>query len=448
MAEDLFSINRNNYKRKAKPYQLRFSDVVPPIAALVRDPKELADTYKHLKLIPYSFLTDNYSADSLLKLLYNVAALSSSKQSCITSISEFAFGGKAEVVNVIDDSFKSEEENKVTQETTKKYKEFISSINFENKNILQLGESLLKDSLISGDKYLLVTISKVDEFNSVTIKHIDPKTVKYVNNGLLDTLAYSLRWDYAYLIKNNKYISYYPVYPSYVESGNLIQFIIHHKKGSGIYGTPESLDCIDDQLIEYYEKKYRLVKAKDCFLPDVLLEVEEDDPRASAYGDTARGEEDDNLQTKINKEYASGNSSPEGKAIAVVTRPFGSNPMLIHEFDIKTKEKYLSWSAEQSRSAIYASHNWSQLLSSVPIPKGWTSNPFADELRAKEPTIRKYQNEVEFIINTAFKAICKILNNGLEGLGINYTHPYKEMLNQGNPKNIKPNNNLPTDKTF
>lgn len=406
---------------------IRWSEVRNPIEEQIRDSKELKDLYTHLPFIPYAGTNGN-SSDSLISLLYTLAVVSPSQHACLNSIKEYAFGGKINIVESIDDSFSlSEEMNQVPIEKQKEFIAFLSKIKKKENEWLELASNCYEGFGNTGDVYIKVVMSEVAGEKESGIYVIDNRTIKYVNDGNANMMAISQYWDYTYVLKNPP--EYIPVYPFVSTSNGITKFIIHKKNGSGFYGRPTSIGSLTEQYTEYKETVYRCTNATNRFNPDVLMEVSGRDPsiRKKENEDAVKSGFE-NLEDQLNFKVSAGNQY--APSIILTERPFQADPIHIHEFNVNTKEKYFKASCDISKERIFLSHNWSQKLAGVPLASGWSNEAFLDELRIKEITIKNIQNIIEHPINTAIWEIAKFMNPEMMKYSINFVHPFANVLKQ------------------
>ena len=410
-----------------KGVALKWKDVTNPIDEQIRDKDTLQQLYKNLPFIPYAG-TNGHSADSLIDLLYTLAVVSPSQHACLNSIKEFAFGGKINIVESIDDSFSvSDQMQPLSIERQKEFINFLSLIDKKENGWLEFAANCFDGYGKTGDLYIKVVLSDVAGTKSAGVYVIDNRTIKYVNDGNANMAAISQYWDFGYVTKNPP--EYIPVYPFVTSKNGVTQFIIHVKNGNGFYGRPASIGSLTEQYTEYKETLYRCTSATNRFNPDVLMEVSGRNPEViKRNNEEAAKFGFENLEEQLNYKVAAGNSS--APSILLTERPYDSDPIHIHEFNVNTKEKYFQASGQISRDRIFISHNWSQKLAGIPLASGWSNSAFLDELRVKEITIRNIQNIIEYPMNTAFYEIAKFMNPSMMDYSINFVHPFANVLNE------------------
>lgn len=406
---------------------IHWAEIKNPIEAQIRDPKVLEDFYKSMPFIPYAG-TWQYSADSMMEMLYTLAVVSSSQHACLNSIKEFAFGGKINIVESMDDSFAiSEQLTPVSFENQKRFIEFVNTIYKKEGDWNEFGENCLTGWGCTGDIFIEVVMSEVAGQKSAAMYVLDNRNVRYVNDGKYNMLAISPKWDMTYILKYPP--EYIPVYPTMTEKNGITKFVIHKKNGTGYYGRPTSIGSLTEQYTEYKESIYRCTNATHRFNPDVLMEITGRDPKVRRMeNEEAELSGFKNLEEQLNFKVSAGNS--DAPSIILTERPYGAEPIKIHEFNVNTKDKYFQGSKKMNMDTIFLSHNWSQKLAGVPMATGWSNEAFLDELSIKEITIRKVQNVVEQPLNDAFYEIARFMNPEMVKYSMNYVHPFANVLKQ------------------
>lgn len=406
---------------------INWAEIKNPIEDQIRDKQSLQDFFKTMPFIPYAG-TWQYSADSLLQLLYTLCVVSPSQHACLNSIKEFAFGGKIKIVESIDESFiLSDEMPDLGIETQKKYIEFLSSITKREGDWMEFASNCYTGYGYTGDIYIMVVMSDVAGQKSAAMYVVDNRNVRYVNDGNYNMLAISDRWDTNYITKYQP--EYIPVYPNMTEKDGVTKFIIHKKNGNGFYGRPASIGSLTEQYIEYKEMVYRCTNATNRFNPDVLMEVSGRDPAIrQKENEEAIKSGYEHLEEQLNFKVSAGNAS--APSVLLTEKPYAGDNIFIHEFNVVTKEKYFLTSKSISKEVIFLSHNWSQKLGGVPMASGWSNEAFLDELSIKEVTIRSVQNAVEQPMNDAFYEIANFMNPEMSKYSANFIHPFINVLNQ------------------
>lgn len=397
-----------------------------PIEEQIKDSKEAAKLFKTLPFIPYAG-TNEHSSDQLLKFLYLLKNLSSSKGACNSSIREFAFHGLIEIRKAVNESFLLDKKSyEVSEEEKLKYVNFIETLDLNANSLNDLASILYDGTDVTGDHYLKVVISKIGD-GKAGMYVLDNQHCRYVNNGQQNRIAVSSNWSYNYIAQNIPKI--YPVYPEVKEDELTITFIIHSKNTTGFYGRPKSNASLFAQFIETQEDMTRLTSSYRRFMADIIMEVEDADPsgRRILDGDAQKAGFED-VEERLNYQYS--NQNIDSPSLMLLGRPYGSSPALIHETKIDTKEKYFEASRKLTRDDIFINHNWSQKLAGVPMATGWSNDEFINELKVKQPTVKKAQSIAERTINTALKYICLYFKNGLDKYCINFLHPYEELLKE------------------
>jgi len=418
-----------------------------PIPDEVRDVSKLQNWFRRSGYIPFAGTMQD-SNHTYLKYILNLAKLSPTLASCINGVKFYAFTGKPNIIKSVDSEFDFADNlnnEDLSPDAKRSFIKKLSSIDKGNMSWTELATNLYNSYKSCGNAYLSVTIKKILDQNIISFQFHEPETVLYKMPTLFSSnkVDVSMSWETNYLKKFPP--KTYSVFPYFDETASQISTMIHLKSGTGHYGRPDWFACSHDAFLEVKNKEYLLKAVHSNFTGQVLIEVEAEEENSSLNDQHAKDNGWKNAADQWAGNFTNSGASREvqnPQSILIMERPAGAAPVHVHEFTIQTKEKYFQGIGDIVERNIIKTNMWSKNLSGVDNPSGFSTDAFMNELKAKMPVIRFYQNLIDNqIINKALDFVGQQLQDP-DYMDYNIVHKGIAETIINDLANAKPNNTI------
>ena len=428
--------NRYNKQRAVNGQALRFAKTPNPIPAQIKD----ADRYEaFFRIYKDSFVpfagTEHYSSHSLLSFLLYLGELSPTHAACISKLTSFGFGGKVDIVNRLDPVYNlGSETGEVPIAQKQAFYDAIKLVKVfdpdgQALSLRGLAKQVYRWLKLCGNAYLELQRGNIAgvPFFSVVVKYPTEMLYLATPKGGQRFLASSMVWDVDYLSQHTPDIL--PLYPMWqAEEDGLERSIVHIKGGHNEtpwYGRPDSISALLDMFFEFQNADQKSKATSTDFMGQVFIEVEDENPQF-------RGAEGDGMQQlKEDLESSHTNRSTEPDRILLTSRPYGSKPAFVFQFEPNTNENWYKTTGEQAEESIIKAHQMSKRLLGLDVSAGMNTSAYLDEFEILDATTvnEARENVGELVNNTILREALQHL--GLQDLtqySLQFTSPFAEML--------------------
>lgn len=380
-----------------------------PIAEECQDPKQLNNWFRKSEYVPYAGYRHD-SQHTVLRFIDNLALLSPTLGGVINSIYYNCFGGKMDIVKVMDTDFDfGDERTELPRNEKLNFLNWIKTFDLSGRDWSELKSSLFRSLKSNGNAWLEVKIMQSMGAYKVMFKFHSTKNVLYKVPTLFieKIVAISRSWDTKYLKENPP--QEVPVYPLFSkEKDGTIRTMIHYKQGENeFYGRPDWWPCSFDAFLEIKNKEYLLKAAHNNFTGKVLIEFADDLGNNTATDDEdAKKEGFTNAHDRWIKNFTDQGDDPT--SVLVSSRPAAATPAFVHEFNINTNHDYYKTVDMIATDKIIVTNGWSRKLMGLDSATGLSTTAYLDELKTKMPLIENFQSIIDNdILNKAIRFVAE-----------------------------------------
>jgi len=408
-----------------------------PIPDQISDTEELKKLFDKYRLIPYAGNHVN-SGQYYLHLLRLLRKFSDTHGACITSKLSWSFGGKLKIEKEQDDIFDFEEDVPELPSADKKaYAEFVrKNINWDaGGDPRKFIKNAIDDYEWNGNTWIELVHTKTAGVWSHYVYVHQPEhcLIQYYEVGEVAKVVISPVFSEDYLRQYPPRIV--PVFPAYVQEGSVYRTIIHEMEGNyPYYGRPSSEHGLLPIYNEFQNSEFMVKNAASYFMGQILVEFEDGD--VSNAGDSVMDDEAameagyENAMDRFEINYS--NKGEEPSSAIVTSRPYGSKPAFVHEFNPKTNDKHYESVSDVNFRKIVRAHHWSARLLGDDVSNGMSTNVFLDEFSIKNVTvIREMQNIGNKIFNTVVRECHRFQGiKAFDDIWASWTSPYEDLITQ------------------
>lgn len=410
----------------------KLHEIENPIPNEIKDTDEIKKLFIDWPFIPFAGY-EKVTAHCLLQKMIDFKNLSVTHGACIESKKSFAFGGRIDIVRNYSPIFDLGEEEEVSIDLKREYIEAVNKINLNGETWASIRCKFSESFDTTGNEWLEIVLTETIGVKGAGIFHHQATDCLYVATEPNEDrkVAVSCRWDDNYLRENPpRYLPLFPNFNKYPDG--TIRSMVHVKNGDfKWYGRPQSYSSFIDQYNEYQNRIYLAKQSKKGFIGQVLLEYEEMEAKGLQRVDqNAKEAGFKNTADRFNKNFTNDGKDP---STAIVTsRPFGAKPMLVHQFQPNTNEKYFTEIGSLTRTNIIMSHDWSEMLLRSDGASGFSENIVDKIFDTKSATtILTRQTLVDSTINTILDTIMEWFGiDKFKGLAQVSKSPIQKMLEQ------------------
>ena len=407
----------------------RIFELENPLPNEISDPREVKKLFDKFKFIPFSGY-NRATAHKLVNVMQQMKYLSPTKGAVMTSVNEYSFGGKIQLVRTVDPEFELNTDEVILQGTDQtQYYDFLKSINLNGESWMSLTNKLSDSKQTTGNMYLELVFSEIAGERVFTINYLDPAKVCYFYQapGLPKMLGVSAYWDYEYVKKNPPPLI--GLYPNATQVGDTIRTIIHWKDGTfEYYGRPQDFASFNSQYNEYRIREYMTKQIDTGFLGQLLMEFEGSVEGTLTSNADAKKHGFRNALDRLEKNYTNAGRNPT--SVIATTRDKGASPVEVHQFKPNTSEKFFREVNAELRSDIVMTNDWSEALLKKDKASGFNSNILQDIFLIENCTkIRAHVGCVSSVINTALREGAEWLENSVAATSsIQYDSPVNKLI--------------------
>lgn len=339
-------------------------EIQNPIPRIVENANEILqikgynDLFTEFRLLPaYGF--GQYQSLGFLFTLLDLAQMSPSHNACKNDIVEYAFG---------DSPIYLDENNEAISDSQKsKTQKKLSELSIDNHTILDLSRQCYHSLSDTGNAFLFIRISKVDNQTSVYFELIPIQNIAYIatKEGEQRKCVITEKWDKQY------WKDYPPKIVSVTDSKGFIfldsnkkkdsfDTVFHMKSSGKWYGKPKVLSGLTDMFTEI-RMRDTIGKVSDTMLvaKHILLKQRED------VHSFENGSEDLARKEQADADAIRGiltNTGKKAQSMAILHYPNGLEKPSILDLNIVRDFAYNTGTLADSSSFIYSLHGWSKEL--------------------------------------------------------------------------------------
>ena len=415
-----------------------FKDIENPISLEILDSKELTNTLNKYPVIPFAS-NGKQTAHGLLNFLNSCRFISPTLGSCVESIKTYVLNGKLDINFQTDEDFDlGEDIIEVSKDVKLFFKDFVKSIGRRH-SFSTISEKLYLSLKDNGNYYIeLVHSTSLGVKSSHMFVHRSEDCMYGITaNNLPKVILISPIWTEEYLRKNPPRVI--NVFPDYTLDGGVYRTIIHVKVGNfRWYGRPDWVGSWVNVYREFQDNEYLTKIAANQFTGQVFLEIEEDDVENDDPFNEEGAINDEGFDSLIDKIEANfTNNSKNPQTVLVTSRPYGSKPAFIYQFNPNTNENFYKVSSDLARQKIIESNQWSERLLGNAVASGWAQDAFIQELEVKEISILQHiRSKIEYGLNLVINEAIKYQDKKqFDNLGVNFKTSLERLKIESNDLN-------------
>ncbi len=396
-------------RRKTKG--LKLFELENPIPAELTDVSDIQKIFDEFRLVPFA-TRDKKTGHALLYWYLMLAQLSPMTGACVDKIKKYVVGSKAVIQRSEDPEFDTGEEQKpITTQESVRYRDVLNElVNYEG-GIRRFHQNLIWSYDVTGNAFVEVSYSVVNEQIRFNLKYRKTTEVLYVATkpDEMRRVAISKVWSYDYLKKNAPAII--PLAPNWVQDENgVFRTVFHLKAGQNDwYGRPESESADLYKYREVQDSVYVIRQSAGNFVGQLIIEVEDDDPTNSpAINDKEAKEAGfDSFVERMEENYT--NKGDDPSSVIITSRPNGGRPMFVFQIKPNTNENWYKVTGEMSEHRILRAFGLTLRFMGFDVSNGFSSDTFiADYVMNVEPVLNEKRNTLMNFSNKILTSIWEI----------------------------------------
>jgi len=355
--------------------------------------------YDELKLIPYRG-TNRSSSHASLKIQYDLAELSPSQGICINELCRTAFRGDVDLIRGGRRGLKYDVKSLAISDNEKDlYVDAIESLGIDLVDISETMQEAFKHYKKSGVAYVKYTEETLAGAKRVSLENIDTRNAMIQRKER--TYDPSILFIMPKMITGYEDISVFygdvvarkfkqiPIYPNFKESGDKRECVFMFKKGTMVYGVPDSIHTLRDQWIEYALTELGCKVSGTEFVATKLLKYQE----TNVAKETTKGKEGFQ-QLALQFSQVMTNEGNKAKSLVMARVPPNVN-MEFEDLAFNRDQKWFDSQMAKATGNIYATHGvYKQLTGTESAKSNIGGNVIGDLMTIFDyKTIMGYQKE-------------------------------------------------------
>lgn len=423
-----------------------FNDIYNPIPKAVQDPEYVRDFFSKAKLMPYSGSSTG-SSHGILKILYDLAALSPSKESVINFISRYGFEGDLTLKKRTIPGIRIEDDSKLEYSDIIKVADALSEVGIDFPMIGNMAKRHVLDCEVCGNYYMVYEEIQVGSAQKVLLKYVHPKSFFYkaqkTASSPVEGVVFRYEWNLKDEIESRfETIGVYPFFTKTKTGRKTIFHAANLRDQNDLYGRPIDISTLTAQYVEYcnndlaakVSRKEIVTKYILAFQEEVIGQSgdESNKERAKSTRKILQSSREGYYDPELN-EYVEHDDQSQTVAFISYTGEKAPTPI---KLEVARDSKWFETTGSSMSNFIFAANGVPKDLASFDKARG-TLNSNSGEFILQQfnitdiSLIRPKQNSMSRVWNKIFSLIAEFTGKEeLNNAGIVFPPKIKDLINE------------------
>lgn len=406
-------MNISKYKAKAGLFKgssgvvksFGFGNFTSPLLDEIKDPSELQYTFNRFPIVPF-FGNNEDSSDSILNAMYRLSEITPVFGGLLESIGQFTLNAGFKLHKQEGLGILSRKTVEVSDAEFTAYEQRLQT-ELVNTDLTEVAQKACNTYLIDGNIFLKVAISKTTK--TFSIQALNTTQVRYMEEMIPNYKEVMLSATFLSTAILTQQPEIIPVFPNYVESDGLVEFVIHVKKSvpnRHYYGLSRAFNSIMNNYLLNQLLVYLSAETDNRFTGKVMIDAE------ASSNDTEDGLSEG---TEAFIEYIKNTFTNKGTERSTVLARFrepDTAEAKVTQFNANTEENFYQTIFNLINEQVVVSMGWDKRLIGYSRENGLGGNDLDTIFRLSSQKVVGVQEAVTKSINNALFAIDSVLNIG------------------------------------